>query len=432
MESMTLLWQRIERWLATHAPHILDRFNPGVSEEELAQTEAALGVTFPENLKASYRIHNGGCCLPPWQETLSLADMVGTWGMFKEYWDQDDHDPFLDKPPGPVQPFHWHPKWIPFLWSGYGGEYLCFDLAPGPGGQLGQVVRRLHESDPAEFIANSFEVLLSQVADDLEAGKYLILSGQLEERLTEGKEARAQARRYDCEQPSAGKQLLEQALRPEWQGRIVSEDEKIVLAQQVMAKYMQVLQMELASVVDRFQAYHNLILLYRNELQRVARVKSTGQRLNQAAVRQVEETYRPEAERLLAAFEVEAKQMPVEHWVHDDLEQAIAEVFGARHVLNLACQSIAKGDLESAAALALSLTMHQNETRFTAEEQFEIYALFTDVYLRQQQREQAKLVLAQFAAEARKRPPKDPVHEMVRYWTTRLQQVSGDLEESEN
>ena len=32
------------------------------------QTEVVLGVTLPEDFKASYRLHNGGYPLPPWRE----------------------------------------------------------------------------------------------------------------------------------------------------------------------------------------------------------------------------------------------------------------------------------------------------------------------------------------------------------------------------
>jgi hypothetical protein len=294
---------------------------------------------------------------------------------------------------------------------------------------------RHHESDPASFIARSFEALVAQIADDLEADKYLSFGLRLEECLTASvstkaglKGPREQARRYDCLQPSPAREILDHLLLPpEWKRRIVSENEKIALYQQLIEKYLQVLQMEQTSRVDRFRAYHNLISLYRSEVLRVARASSTGQHLDQASVHLIEERYRKEAERLLAIFEAEAKHMPKEHWVHEDLEQDIGEVYGARRVLDLAHQLVAKDNLESAIA-ALGLTLHENKTWFTAEEQFEIYALFIDLRLRQQQLEQAKLALTQLTVEAQKRPPEDPVHETVRYWTTRLQQASGDQE----
>ncbi|GHO47438.1 SMI1/KNR4 family protein [Ktedonospora formicarum] len=60
MESMSILWQRIEQGFATHSPHLLALCRPGASEEELLQAEEALGVPLPEGFKTLYRLHNGG------------------------------------------------------------------------------------------------------------------------------------------------------------------------------------------------------------------------------------------------------------------------------------------------------------------------------------------------------------------------------------
>jgi len=180
--------------------------------------------------------------------------------------------------------------------------------------------------------------------------------------------------------------------------------------------------MEHASQTDRFRVYDNLISLHLRAVQLIAEGKSAGQRLNPISSRAIEETYRPEAERLLAAFEVEAKQVPTGHWVYDDLEQAMRTVFEARHVLNIARQLRAEGNLEPA-KMVLGITLHQDKIWLTAEERFEISALLLDLYLLLLQVEEAKL--ARFAAHA---SPEDPVHEMVRYWTARLQQAGSEEE----
>ncbi len=56
---MESAWARIERWLAESAPEVLDSLQPGATDEQISNTEAALGVTFPEDVRASYRIHDG-------------------------------------------------------------------------------------------------------------------------------------------------------------------------------------------------------------------------------------------------------------------------------------------------------------------------------------------------------------------------------------
>jgi len=56
---MGRIWERIEAWLKINAPEILNRLEPGASQAEIENTAAILGVEFPEDFKASYRIHNG-------------------------------------------------------------------------------------------------------------------------------------------------------------------------------------------------------------------------------------------------------------------------------------------------------------------------------------------------------------------------------------
>ena len=54
---MQSTWARIERWLAESAPDVLDSLRPGATDERILNTEAALDVTLPDDVRASYRIH---------------------------------------------------------------------------------------------------------------------------------------------------------------------------------------------------------------------------------------------------------------------------------------------------------------------------------------------------------------------------------------
>jgi cell wall assembly regulator SMI1 len=181
MPTIQTLWEQIDRRFRTKALSVWDPSSSmGASEEEIAHAEAVLGVTFPDDFRASYRIHNGGCPFPPWKEGLMpLNGIVGIWQMFSEHRDQGYIEDFPDEPQGPVQPSHWLPKWIPFAWGGYGGEYACLDLDPGPGGRVGQIVLRTHESEPAKLLAPSFEVWLATFARDLKARRYVLDQGNL-------------------------------------------------------------------------------------------------------------------------------------------------------------------------------------------------------------------------------------------------------------
>jgi cell wall assembly regulator SMI1 len=54
---MRTVWKRIDNWLTVHAPELGELLLPGATDEEIHATEAVIGVEFPEDIKASYRIH---------------------------------------------------------------------------------------------------------------------------------------------------------------------------------------------------------------------------------------------------------------------------------------------------------------------------------------------------------------------------------------
>jgi len=185
MDTVQILWQRIEAWLDTHAFHAWQLLRPGASEREIHWAETAVGITFPEDFKASYRIHNGGYMMELVTEMtiLSVEDIVAEWQMYKELeevgtW-SDAGIPYYFTEQivrsgwqvGPVQPVWWHVRWIPFG-RDRAGNVCCLDLAPASGGWVGQVIDRDHEVGPSRVLAPSFLEVLSSFASDLEAGAY--------------------------------------------------------------------------------------------------------------------------------------------------------------------------------------------------------------------------------------------------------------------
>ncbi len=89
------VWNRIESWLATNAPNVLSYLLPGATNEEIQQTEVALGIQFPEDVKASYRIHNGHEYIPDiefaapnfriWLEQFATDLEAGVYTYAEEY-----------------------------------------------------------------------------------------------------------------------------------------------------------------------------------------------------------------------------------------------------------------------------------------------------------------------------------------------------------
>jgi cell wall assembly regulator SMI1 len=128
--SVHMSWQRIESWLAAHAPSSLDCLNPPAADEAIEAAERALGTALPGDLAASLRCHDGvrkWATILPLQEPLSVERIVETRAMMMEI--AADVDGFETKP-WDDEPW-WHPLWIPWATTA-DGVYHVIDLRPGP------------------------------------------------------------------------------------------------------------------------------------------------------------------------------------------------------------------------------------------------------------------------------------------------------------
>lgn len=56
---MQQIWARIETVLGRIAPKVLAAMPPGATEEEIEAVEAVMGVELPEDVRDSYRCHDG-------------------------------------------------------------------------------------------------------------------------------------------------------------------------------------------------------------------------------------------------------------------------------------------------------------------------------------------------------------------------------------
>src|SRR2546421_31964 len=144
---MQTVWKRIESWLNGNAPEILSDLLPGATGKKLRSTEKILGVEFPDDVKSSYRIHDGqqGQSSPlmgEWQ-LLSLEDMVSQWKIMKDLVDAGKFDNVTSAPVGPVRADWWNLKWIPIAYNG-AGDFYCLDLNPAPKGSIGQIISFWH------------------------------------------------------------------------------------------------------------------------------------------------------------------------------------------------------------------------------------------------------------------------------------------------
>src|SRR5215212_9335671 len=82
---MKTVWDRIHAWLDANAPPGYGNLRKGASAEAIRAAEEAMGLTLPDDVKASYRVHDGQGTTPGliggegWT-LLSLEEIVKTWG----------------------------------------------------------------------------------------------------------------------------------------------------------------------------------------------------------------------------------------------------------------------------------------------------------------------------------------------------------------
>lgn len=186
-KAVSQAWKRIEQWLSQNTPQLLKNLQAGATENAIEQAEEQLEVYLPEDVKASYRIHNGqihgsvgfvdGCCF------LSLDEMLNQWSCQMEL-DEDIEG-------------EWHPLWVPIAYD-YRGNYYCLDLDPNLDTAVGRIICVFYERVPQveslypdteieqiriishetvinaeKVVADSFQDFLTQFADVLENGKYV-------------------------------------------------------------------------------------------------------------------------------------------------------------------------------------------------------------------------------------------------------------------
>lgn len=164
-------WARIETWLKKHSPATPRALRPGAPEARIAKAENALGITFPADVRASYRIHDGqssdGPVLFNGWALLSLARVMEEWRLWKGLLDGGEFKRKKSKSNGATLKDWWHPAWIPLSGNG-AGDHHCLDLAPGPKGTRGQIIRLFHDDADRPVITESFDEWLKGFADELD------------------------------------------------------------------------------------------------------------------------------------------------------------------------------------------------------------------------------------------------------------------------
>lgn len=158
-------WDRIENWLAAHAPatHVS---SPPADPQRIAEAQRQVGAPFPPDLIASLRRHdgsgpNGGDVfeLPPFYHLISTQEIGNEAKILCDILVSSGE-------PGSVGSW-WHGRYVPIAVDG-SGEALFVDERSGRDGRLGE-----HDNEGDvnfDRWPSTLTELLEQTADALETG----------------------------------------------------------------------------------------------------------------------------------------------------------------------------------------------------------------------------------------------------------------------
>jgi len=182
-------WNRIESWLKTNTPWTYERLAPPITEVQLAEAEAVLGLRLPAEFKASYRIHNGMIPHHIWmryrgafyegrssnflynaEDFHSLEQVVRRWQDMKDA-TLPGTAGMLCEVVGPIKPEGRCRTMVPVAKGPNFSYYL--DMDPAPGGQVGQVIFYIYDEVRAVYIAPSYGSWLNVLAQMFDEGVYV-------------------------------------------------------------------------------------------------------------------------------------------------------------------------------------------------------------------------------------------------------------------
>ena len=167
------LFERLEGWLAGHAPGIYAELEEGASDADLNALEVATGQTLPAAYRALYCRHlYWGQTFP--LDHVPLGHVLHEWLVWQEleaeFQETQGH---ASHPAGAITPQYINLGWIPFL-KDWGGNSVGVDLAPGPGGVRGQVITFGRDERDKYVLAGSLEAFLTEYLVRLEAGRVTV------------------------------------------------------------------------------------------------------------------------------------------------------------------------------------------------------------------------------------------------------------------
>ena len=177
---MKTQWERIEAWLAAHAPYLLRDLRKGAAPSTLAKLEAQIQRGLPESVRAFYAVHDGQKSVCPKGlfyslQCMPLARVLEAQRLWAGLVDMNDElaHAMSSSPSGHIKPLYANPLWIPFA-DDQSGNHLGIDLDPDVEGVEGQVIVFGRDENRKRLVARSFEAFIDMFVGQLEAGNVVI------------------------------------------------------------------------------------------------------------------------------------------------------------------------------------------------------------------------------------------------------------------
>lgn len=169
---ITSIWQDIKNWYKLNAPQRLEDLMEGISEDELINLEQKIGISLPEEYKASLKNHNGECYISDYNY-LNGELAFDKWLMMKELYEEGEFEGLQINYPEKniIQNKWWDLKWIPFA-EDSGGNMICIDMNPALKGVKGQIIYWEANEGPIPSKYKSFLDWLESYKNDLYNGLY--------------------------------------------------------------------------------------------------------------------------------------------------------------------------------------------------------------------------------------------------------------------
>ncbi len=173
-------WDRIEAWLANHAPYLLRNLRNGAPDVALSKLEAQIQRPLPHTVRSFYAIHDGQRSQCPQGlfyslQFLPLARVLAFQRVWAELVDMNETIGYAMSaaPKGWIKPLYANPLWIPFAHD-QSGNHLGIDLDPHVDGMDGQVIVFGRDENCKRLVAHSFEAFIDSFIAQLEVGNFTI------------------------------------------------------------------------------------------------------------------------------------------------------------------------------------------------------------------------------------------------------------------